>query len=132
VDIYDLDGECRVEGEDELLARLRSVRRGADGAFILDHGSRGSGPSLWVHIHGDSAYLHYFPDMSGQRAGYAPDRMWPGGPGEPVQFRLVGGSAGDTISVPWRQLVPVEVAYRAAVEFLHSPSLPASVSWVEL
>jgi hypothetical protein len=132
VDVYDLDGQCRVESEDELVARLRSVRREADGAFVLDHGEQGSGPSLWVHIHGDAAYLHYFPDMSGRRAGYAPDRMWPHGPREPVRFRLVGGSAGDSICVPWWQLVPIEVAYGAAVEFLHSPSLPASVSWMEL
>jgi hypothetical protein len=108
------------------------VRRGADGAFVLDHGTRGSGPSLWVHIHGDAAYLHYFADMSGQRAGYAPDHMWPGERRESVQFRLVGGSAADAIQVPWWELVPLEVAYHAAVEFLHSPSLPASVKWMEL
>jgi hypothetical protein len=132
VDVYDFDGTSQVEREDELLARLRSARRGLDGAFVLDHGDRGLGPCLWVHVHGDAAYLHYFADMSGRRAGHVPDLMWPGGPGEPVRFRLVDGRAGDTIEVPWRQLVPVELAYRAAVEFLHSPSLPPSVSWLEL
>jgi hypothetical protein len=36
VEVLDFEGTCRVEQEDELLARLRSVRRGTDGAFILD------------------------------------------------------------------------------------------------
>ena len=49
MEVLDFDGACRVERDDELLARLRSVRRGADGAFILDHGG---GESLWVHITG--------------------------------------------------------------------------------
>jgi hypothetical protein len=49
VEVLDFDGAFRVERDDELLARLRSVRRGADGAFILDHGGDGS---LWVHING--------------------------------------------------------------------------------
>ena len=30
------------------------------------------------------------------------------------------------------RLVTVEVAYRAAVEFLHTPTLPPSVKWFEL
>ena len=41
MEVLDFDGACRVERDDELLARLRSVRRGADGAFILDHGGVG-------------------------------------------------------------------------------------------
>jgi hypothetical protein len=130
VKLYDLDGECRVSSEGELLARLRSVRHGADGAFILDHGEPDDGPSLWVHIRGDVAHVHYFP--GGRQTDYAPDGMWPNGLTETVQFRLVGGSAGDTISVPPWQLVPADVAYRAAVEFFHSPAPPACVSWMEL
>src|SRR5262245_41344576 len=47
VRVTDFDASCVVERDDDLLTRLRTVRRGADGAFVLDHG----GPeSLWVHI----------------------------------------------------------------------------------
>jgi hypothetical protein len=38
-----------MERNDQLLARLRLVRRGADGAFILDYAG--------VHINGDAAFL---------------------------------------------------------------------------
>jgi hypothetical protein len=128
VEVLDLDGSCRVERDDELLARLRSVRRGTEGAFILSHSG---GKSLWVHINGESAFLCFFPDRDGGHPGFVPDRMWAGDRRE-VRFRLVGGSEGDSITVPWWQLVPVEAAYRAAVEFLHAQSLPPSVTWFEL
>jgi hypothetical protein len=54
-----------VSAFDELLARLRSVRRGDDGAFILDHGQGGS---LWVHI-SDVAFLWFCPDRDGKHPG---------------------------------------------------------------
>jgi hypothetical protein len=117
-----------LERDDELLARLRSVRRGADGAFVLDHGGD---ESLWVHVSGDAAYVWFCPSEDGRSAGFVPYNMWPGEHSE-VRFRLVSEFEGDSITVPWWQLVPVDVAYRAAVEFLHSPSLPASVTWFEL
>jgi hypothetical protein len=128
VQVTDFDGSCVVERDDDLLARLRSVRRGADGAFVLDHG----GPeSLWVHVNGDAAFVWFSPGQGENRAGAVPDRMWPGERRE-VRFRLVSEFAGDTITVPWWQLLPVESAFRAAVEYLHSRSRPASVSWFEL
>jgi hypothetical protein len=34
--------------------------------------------------------------------------------------------------MPRETLVPVEVAYRAAREFLREPVLPASITWWEL
>jgi hypothetical protein len=117
-----------VERDDELLARLRSVRRGADGAFILDHGGAGS---LWVHINGDAAFLWFCPDREGSHPGFVPDGMWSGDCRD-VRFLLVGGYEGDAITPLWRQLLPIDAAYRAAVEYLHSPSLPASVTWFEL
>jgi hypothetical protein len=128
VEVLDLDGACEVKREDELLTRLRSVRRGVDGAFVFNHG----GPeSLWVHIHGDAAFLCFFPDEDGQHPGFVPDGMWPG-ERQPARFRVVGGTEADSITVPWWQLLPVESAYRAAVEYLHTRSLPCSVSWLEL
>jgi hypothetical protein len=128
VQILDLDGACEVERDDELMTRLRSVRHGVDGAFVLDHG----GPeSLWVHIHGDAVFLCFFPDEYGRHPGFVPDGMWPG-ERRPARFRLVGGAEADSITVPWQQLLPVASAYRAAVEYLHSRSRPPSVVWLEL
>jgi hypothetical protein len=128
VNVRDFDGVYQVKSEEELLARLRSVGRGADGAFILDHG----GPaSLWVHLHGDAAFLWYWPTGASGDAGFVADQMWPGERRE-VRFRLVSEFEGDTINVPWWQLVPVETAYRAAVEFLLSPARPPSVVWLAL
>jgi hypothetical protein len=49
-----------------------------------------------------------------------------------VRFLLVGGTEADSVSPHWYQLVTVEAAHKAAIEFLHSASLPQSVSWFEL
>jgi hypothetical protein len=127
VNVLDFEGRCQIEDDDELLNRLQSIRQGADGAFILDHGGE---ESLWVHINGNAAWLCFFPNRE-RHPGFVPDRMWPGERRD-VRFLLVGGGEGDAISPPWYQLLPVQTAYRAAIEFLHSPSLPASVSWFEL
>jgi hypothetical protein len=64
MEVHDFDGSCRVDRDDELLARLRSVLRGTDGAFILDHGGAGS---LWVHINGNAAFLWFCPDREGSQ-----------------------------------------------------------------
>jgi hypothetical protein len=128
VEVLDFDGSCQVERDDELLARLRSVRRGRDGAFILSHDGD---ESLWVHINREAAFLCFFPDRNGGHPGFVPDGMWSGEQRD-LRFLLVGGDDGSAIWVAWWQLVPVDVAYRAAVEFLHSPSLPPSVTWFEL
>lgn len=126
--VLDFDGCCTVAGEGELLARLRSVRRGPDGAFILSHGGEAS---LWLHVSGEAAFLSFFPDKDGTHPGFVPDGMW-AGEKRTVRFLLVGGDEGSAIRVPWWQLVPVEVASGAAVEFLRSPTLPPSVRWSEL
>src|SRR5687767_6628629 len=106
MDVLDFDGSCRVERDDELLARLRSVRRGQDGAFVLCHGGD---EALWVHINGQAACLCFFPNRNGGHPGFVPDGMWKG-ERSPVRFLLVGGDEGDAIRVPWWQLVPVDVA----------------------
>jgi hypothetical protein len=128
MELWDSDGCRRVAREDELLARLRSVRRGPDAAFILSHGGD---DSLWVHIHGDAAFLWFLPDRDGKHPGFVPDGMWPGDHHE-VRFLQTSGMQADSIVVPWWQLVPVEVAYKAAVAYLHAPTQPSSVSWFEL
>jgi hypothetical protein len=129
VEVLDFEGACRVECDDELLARLQSVRRNADGAFILHH--HGGDESLWVHINGDAAFLWFFPNRNGGHPGFVTDGMWAGEQRD-VRFLLVGGDEGSAIWVPWWQLVPVNVAYWAAVEFLQAAPLPQSVRWLEL
>ena len=126
--LLDFDGECRIERDEDLLSRLRSVRRGSDGAFVLDHGGD---ESLWVHINGEAAFLYYFPFRDGRQAGFVPNDMWQGEHLE-VRFLLVDGFESDAIFPPWYQLVTVDTAYQAAIEFLHSPSLPESLTWLEL
>ncbi len=128
MNVLDFDGECQVERDDELLSRLRSVRRGIDGAFVLDHGGD---ESLWVHIHGNVAFLWFCPASDGKHSGFVPDGMW-SGEHRDVRFLQVHGGDADSIIVKWWQLLPLDGAYRAAVEYLHSPLLPASASWFEL
>jgi hypothetical protein len=128
MELQDFEGSCNVSTADELLLRLRRVRRGDDGAFVLSHVGKSS---LLVHIHGNAAFLGYFPTESGEHPGFVPDGMWPGGHHD-VRFLLVNGDEASSITVPWWQLVPSDVAYQAAVEFLDSPILPPSVTWFEL
>lgn len=128
MNVLDFDGQCRVDSDAELRSRLRAVRRGNDGAFILDHG----GPeSLSVHFNGTAAFLWFCPDQEGGHPGFVPQGMWAGERSR-VRFLQTNGFPADAIEVPWWQLMSVEVAYRAAVEYLRSPSRPASVSWFEL
>lgn len=128
MELWDFDGCCQVEGDDELLAHLRSVRRGHYGAFILSHGGN---ESLWVHINGDAAFLWYLPDRDSKHPGFVPDGMWER-EHHNVRFLQTSAIEADAINVGWWQLLPVDAAYRAAAEYLHSSSLPASVSWFEL
>lgn len=61
MNVLDFDGTCEVESDQGLLDRLRPVRRGARGAFILDHGWD---ESLWLHINGDAAPLGFCTDLT--------------------------------------------------------------------
>jgi hypothetical protein len=128
MELWDFDGCCEVARDDDLLSRLRSVRHGSDGAFILSHGGE---VSLFVHFHGGAAFLWFVPDRDGTHPGFVPEAMWPGERRE-VRFLQTSGTQADSILVPWWQLVPEDLAYRAAVEFLHSPTPPSSISWLEL
>lgn len=133
MEVHDFEGCVGVDSHEDLLHRLRSVRKGRHGAFILSHDSGGEDqPSLWIHINEGVAYLHYLPDGAGLHPGFQPRGMMPGGGEEAVRFLIVTGTEADAITMPRETLVPVEVAYRAAEEFLHEPALPPSVSWFEL
>jgi hypothetical protein len=75
MELWDFNRCCEVARDDDRLARLRSVRRGPDGAFIL---SRGGEESLWVHFHGDAAFLWFVPGRDDKYPGFVPQGMWPG------------------------------------------------------
>jgi hypothetical protein len=128
VELWGFDGCSRVEQEADLLHRLRSERRGPDGAFILSHGGE---ESLWIHIHGDAAFLWYQPRRDCDHAGFVPDGMWTG-ERHHIRFLQINGTQADSILVDWSQLLTAEMAYQAAVEFLRATTRPESVTWLEL
>jgi hypothetical protein len=128
MEFWDFDGCYQVNQEEDLLKRLRSTRRGLDGAFILSHDGD---EALWIHIHGDAAFLWFLPHNDGKHPGFVPDGMW-SGEEEDVRFQQTNGTLANSIMVPWWQLVPPEAAYQAGVEYLHGPGKPASVTWFEL
>lgn len=75
MNVRDLEARYRVENEADLLTRLCSSRKGDFAAFVLWH--EDGGPSLWVLINGDVAYLHFFPDESRRHPGFQPTNMSP-------------------------------------------------------
>jgi hypothetical protein len=104
LEVWGFDGCTQVRDEGDLLARLRSDRRGPDGAFVLSHGGD---ESLWVHIHSDAAFLWFLPDRDGKHPGFVPDGMW-ASERSSVRFLQTSGYLADAIEVPWWQLVSVE------------------------
>jgi hypothetical protein len=130
IQIDDLAGGVRVDSEQALLDRLRTVRKGRYGAFILSHDERG--PFLFVHINEDLAYVHFFDDLTGDNAGYQPTDMTPMGCPETVKFVQTDGSEGSGIEMPDSTICSVDVAYLAAQEFFYNPARPACITWVAL
>jgi hypothetical protein len=130
MNVTDLEGTTRLDREYDLKRRLRTVRKGDYGAFILWHVDEGA--HLWVHINKEVAYLHFWPDNRSRHPGYQATGMSPGQCDESVHFLLTTGDEADSIDMPADTLVPVEIAYRAATEFLHEPVFPPSVTWFEL
>jgi hypothetical protein len=129
--ISDLQSDdVHVASEDELLRRLRTVRKGERGAFILAYD--GAGPLLFVHISGGLAYVHYFDDLSGENAGCQPTGMTPPCCPEKVQFLMTDGSEGSAIEMPDSTVCSVDLAYRAASEFFRDPAKPPSIDWLAL
>jgi hypothetical protein len=130
MEIEDLAGRCTVRQVTDLERRLKTVRKGDDGAFVLWHDRKG--PSLWIHVNKNLAYMHYFPDGDGHHPGYLPTGKPRAGAKEGVRFLLVGGDEGSAIRPAPECLVSVDTAYCTAAEFLRSPALPPSISWLEL
>ena len=126
--LQDFDGRCQLETEEDLTNRLRTIRKGNFGAFILWH--EDGGPSLWVHLNKDLAHLHFFPDASGAHPGFQCSTGLASG-GE-VRFLQTDGSEADSITVPRDAVIPVQHAYEAAREFLHTKTRPSSIQWLEL
>lgn len=125
----DLRGSTHPIDEATLNLRLRSVRKGTYGAFVLRHTD--SGPSLWVHLNGDIAYLHFFPSGH-DHPGFQPKNMTPAHCEEVVHFLLTNGSEGDSIDLPRSTLVSADAAYVAAMEFFRMEIPPPSIQWFEL
>ena len=126
--VEDFQGRTRMERLDDLLSRLGSVRKGAYGAFVLSHDE--AGPSLWIHINRDVAYVHYFPEDGG--AGLQPTGMSPAGCADEVHFVQTDGGEADSFTMLGEALVEVDAAYAAAGEFLHDPGPPRSITWTAL
>ncbi len=127
--IEDFRASIEVFSEEALLDRLKTVRRGHLGAFILSHNNRS--PTLFVHLNGHVAYLHYFVSEEGH-PGFQPRNMSPDKCPECVDFLQVNGEEADSITMPRDTLISDNAAYSAAIEFFRSSDLPKSVSWVEL
>jgi hypothetical protein len=150
--VEDFDGTVVVETDVDLLHRLRSVRRGDLGVFILSH--EGADESLWIYINNDDAYLMFYPDSVGGHAGYVsigePD---PSGERKACFPQLEAGASigaspdeddwdrdarvevrgdGGTFVIRGEHLVPVAVAYAAAQDFLRQGGRPRSVAWLDL
>jgi hypothetical protein len=130
MEIDDFDGHVTVHRVSDLQRRLKTVRRGNDGAFILCHEPKG--PSLLIHVNKDIAHLHYFPDGEGKHPGYIPGHESGAGRTKDVCFLLVGGDEASAILPAPESLVSLDTAYRAAADFFRDPALPSSVSWIEL
>jgi hypothetical protein len=128
MEIEDMEGRFAVVGEGELLDRLRSVRRGAYGAFTLRHDE--DGPSLLIHVNGGKAYLHFFRDGFGDHPGF---QSTSSSPTDPLRhFVQTDGGEADSFDISGDTVVDVTLAYVAAVEFLRDRSMPSSITWREL
>ena len=129
--VHDLEGLVQIDRPEDLLNRLRSVRKGRYGAFILSHDD--VGPSLWIHINGNVAYLHFFREtQSTSHPGFQAWGMFPESCEDRVHFLQIVGGEADAITAPKQTLVSLEAAYKAATEFLDIPTLPSSIRWSEL
>lgn len=126
--VHDFDGIADISDPTFLVDRLRSVRRGRYGAFILFGENRT--PCLFVHFNNALAYLCYFP--SDGHPGFVPDGLPPDGCPGSVHFLQVDGSEADSIDVPASSVVTPEAAFAAACEFFRLPRRPPSICSFEL
>ena len=129
--VHDLEGLVQIDRPEDLLSRLRSVRKGPYGAFILSRDD--IGPSLWIHINRNVAYLHFFLEtQSTSHPGFQAWGMFPEGCEDRVHFVQIDGGQGAAITMPKQTLVSLEAACKAAIEFFNISTLPSSIRWSEL
>jgi hypothetical protein len=129
--VDDLEGLVQIDRLEDLLSRLHSVRKGPYGAFFLSHDD--VGPSLWIHINRNVAYLHFFLEsQSTSDPGFQAWGMFPEGCEDRVHFVQIDGGEGASITMPKQTLVSLEAAYKAGTEFFHIPTLPSSIRWSKL
>jgi hypothetical protein len=126
--IDDMQGELRVEGREDLLRRLRSVRRGDYGAFMLTHEHEESDRGLFIMINKDVAHLYFTLDEYAGQDSFQPIGMTPPGCPEQVHFLQTTCTEAD-FDIEKELLVSTDVAYGAAAEFLESPNPPLCVRW---
>jgi len=128
MNIETITGNLSVADLSQLQSVLRNTRLGQYGAFILSHRTHGS--SLWLHINGDIAYLHYF-DGRYRHPGFQSENKTSSS-ADSIRFLLVGGSEADAIEMPTYCLLPAVAAYRAAEEYFEIDRMPPNVCWTEL
>jgi hypothetical protein len=126
--ILDFDGTTDVSDEDALSHRLRSVRHGRYGAFVLS--GQNLYPCLFIHFNDELAYLSYFP--SDRHPGFVPNGPPPVGCPDSVHFLQVDGSEADSIDVLASAVVTFGAACSAACEFLRLPTRPPTICTFEL
>ena len=130
MEVVDTQGRFEALDPTSLIARLRLIRVGPYGAFVLWHTT--DGPSLSVHVNGEFAYIRYFPSQSTNHAGFQPIGMTPSGCEHDVHFVQSDGGEADSFDMTPAAVVAVDLAYRAAAEFLADPGRPGCVKWLEL
>ena len=124
-----------VASEASLSERLRTIRRGSFGAFVLLPGHHpDSAPQLWIQINGPYAYVHFFEHVSRAHPGYqAIDMPMPDRPDE-MRFITIGeseDSSGNTM--PGHALCSLDASHLAALQFFRDPaSMPDTISWTPL
>src|SRR5262245_63233706 len=102
--VHDWEGLVQIDRPEDLLNRLRSVRKGAYGAFILSHDD--VAPSLWIHINANVAYLPFLLEsQSTSHPGFQAWGMFPVGCEDGVNFVQIDGGEGASITMPKQTLV---------------------------
>lgn len=89
------------------------------------HGAKN--PCLAVTLKGELACLHYFPHE--RHPGFMSNSRVQPVIGDDVEFRIHNQ---ETVWVPRSAIVSTEDAGVAMKEFMRSPSLPSSLTWLNL
>jgi len=128
--LEDFHGTTEIETVSDLLNKLRTERKDDYGAFTLIGDTNET--SLSIMIHGDFAFLYFFPDSAGEHAGFEPTGMTPPNCPESVFVLQTTGERADGFDIPAQHLISLEQAYTAATEYFESQALPTSITWLEL